>query len=133
MNLGVLWLCGSLVANLIIYRFVPSPFRFENKQCRTHFHMKGFALRLVLKQKHKRTRKWPIGLFITLNRIFRADKRLKSKLENVTNGKEIFAVACEPKKRTTSGGSLQFPNRFSRSLLFHLTFNRNFRNFCAKC
>ena len=22
--------------------------------CRTHFHMKGFALRLVLKQRHKR-------------------------------------------------------------------------------
>ena len=29
---------------------------------RTHFHMKGFALRLVLKQRHKRTRKWPICL-----------------------------------------------------------------------
>ena len=28
--------------------------------CRTTFHMKGFALRLVLKQRHKRTRKWPI-------------------------------------------------------------------------
>ena len=25
--------------------------------CRTHFNMKGFALRLVLKQRHKRTRK----------------------------------------------------------------------------
>ena len=25
--------------------------------CRTHFHMKGFALKLVLKQRHKRTRK----------------------------------------------------------------------------
>ena len=31
--------------------------------CRTHFHMKGFALRLVLKQRHKRTRKWPIDPF----------------------------------------------------------------------
>ena len=30
--------------------------------CRSHFHMKGFALRLVLKQRHKRTRKWPIGV-----------------------------------------------------------------------
>ena len=31
--------------------------------CRIHFHMKGFALRLVLKQRHrKRTRKWPIGI-----------------------------------------------------------------------
>ena len=28
--------------------------------CRTHIHMKGFALRLVLKQRHKRTRKWPV-------------------------------------------------------------------------
>ena len=28
---------------------------------RAHFHLKGFALRLVLKQsRHKRTRKWPI-------------------------------------------------------------------------
>ena len=25
--------------------------------CRTHFHMKGFALRLILKQRHKGTRK----------------------------------------------------------------------------
>ena len=34
----------------------------ENKaECRTHFPMNGFALRLVLKQRHKRTRKWPIG------------------------------------------------------------------------
>ena len=29
--------------------------------CRTHFHMKGFALRLILKQRYKRTQKWPIG------------------------------------------------------------------------
>ena len=28
----------------------------------THFHMNGFALRLVLRQKHKRTRKLPIHL-----------------------------------------------------------------------
>ena len=26
----------------------------------THFQVKGFAMRLVLKQRHKRTRKWPI-------------------------------------------------------------------------
>ena len=31
--------------------------------CRTHFHMKTFALRLVLKQRHKRTPKWPIDPF----------------------------------------------------------------------
>ena len=35
----------------------------------------------------------------------------------------------ERKKRTTSEGSLQFPNGFSGKLLFHLTFNRNFRIF----
>ena len=28
--------------------------------CRTHFHKNGFALRLVLKQRHKGTQKWPI-------------------------------------------------------------------------
>ena len=28
--------------------------------CISHFNMKGFALRLVLKQRRKRTRKWPI-------------------------------------------------------------------------
>ena len=32
--------------------------------CRTHFHMKGFALRLVLKQRHKGTRKWPVGCLV---------------------------------------------------------------------
>ena len=32
----------------------------NEKACRTHFHMKGLALRLVLKQRQKRTRKWPI-------------------------------------------------------------------------
>ena len=29
---------------------------------RTDFHMKGFALRLVSKQRHNRTRKWPITI-----------------------------------------------------------------------
>ena len=32
----------------------------ENESaCRTHFHMKGFALRLVFKQRQKRTRLHP--------------------------------------------------------------------------
>ena len=31
------------------------------------------------------------------------------------------------------GKHLQFPNGFSGKLLFHLTFNRNFRIFFAKC
>ena len=34
----------------------------ENETARrTHFHMKGLAIRLVLKQRHKRTPKWPIN------------------------------------------------------------------------
>ena len=37
--------------------------------------------------------------------------------------------SCSRKKRSTSGGSPQFPNGFSGKLLFHLTFNRNFRIF----
>ena len=28
----------------------------------SHFHKNGFALRLALKQRHKGTRKWPLGL-----------------------------------------------------------------------
>ena len=28
--------------------------------CRTHLHMKGFSLTLVLKKREKGTRKWPI-------------------------------------------------------------------------
>ena len=35
-------------------------FHENETACRTHFHMKGFALRLALKQRHKGTRKWPI-------------------------------------------------------------------------
>ena len=33
--------------------------------CRTHFYMKGSRLRLVLKQRHKRTRKWPMNIMKT--------------------------------------------------------------------
>ena len=42
--------------------------------CRTHFHMKGFALRLVLKQRHERTRKWPIR-FVIIPVIKKSDER----------------------------------------------------------
>ena len=34
-------------------------FHFHANQ--THFHKNGFAPRLALKQRHKGTRKWPIG------------------------------------------------------------------------
>ena len=35
------------------------PFHFHANQ--SHFHKNGFALRLSLKQRHKRTQKWPIS------------------------------------------------------------------------
>ena len=38
-----------------------TPLTSPQSACRTHFHMKGFALRPVLKQRHRRTRKWPIA------------------------------------------------------------------------
>ena len=42
---------------------------YENEFCmqfhfhanQSHFHKNGFALELVLKQRHRGTRKWPIG------------------------------------------------------------------------
>ena len=36
---------------------------FHANQC--HFHKRGFALRLALKQRHKGTQKWPILIYIT--------------------------------------------------------------------
>ena len=41
----------------------------------------------------------------------------------------ISLVCSNRKKRTTSKRSPQFPDGFSGKLLFHLTFNRNFRIF----
>ena len=35
--------------------------------CRSHFHMRGFALRLVLKQRHKGTREWPIATVLAVS------------------------------------------------------------------
>ena len=40
-------------------------FHFHVNQ--SHFHKNGFALRLALKQRHKRTRKWPIEAGARLN------------------------------------------------------------------
>ena len=38
--------------------------------CRAHFHMKGFALRVILKQRHKRTQKWAINNAFQFRYIF---------------------------------------------------------------
>ena len=51
---GMEWDRFGLVGNTV-------PFgNFGLMERAPHFHMKGFALRLVSKQRHKRTRKWPI-------------------------------------------------------------------------
>ena len=43
--------CGTILVKMTLHLH-------ENQTaCRTHFHKNGFALRLVLKQRHKRTRK----------------------------------------------------------------------------
>ena len=36
--------------------------QFHFRANQSHFHKNGFALRLALKQRHKRTRKWPIPI-----------------------------------------------------------------------
>ena len=53
---------ASLSAKPFLFLFENDFDLHENETAyRTHFHMKGFALRNVLKQRHKGTRKWPIG------------------------------------------------------------------------
>ena len=46
-------------------------FHFHANQ--SHFHLKGFTLRLALKQRQKGTRKWPIGLDEKLEDEFKPD------------------------------------------------------------
>ena len=66
--------------------------------CRTHFHMKGFALRLVLKQRHKRTRKWPIAVYVyrgksnVANLLFPSD-------QNTISPYDIYAMIRSQVKR----------------------------------
>ena len=96
--------------------------------CRTHFDMKGFALRLVLKQRHKRTRKWPIHSRRWWNRELTLKCKLKCYVkpmkdllgispskghQGTTRGKEkilLTSVGIEP---TTSGLDLPLLCRLS--------------------
>ena len=53
--------------------------------CRTHFHMKGFALRLALKQRHKRTWKWPIShILFYENKLFFIDQSCRAYRNHVS-------------------------------------------------
>ena len=60
--------------------------------------------------------------------LFSADERLSDwKLENVADVKGLFVVPFRNEiKRTTSGGSQQFPSGFPGKLLFLLIFNQHF-------
>ena len=43
----------------------------ENEtECKTHFHMKGFTLRLVLKLRLEGTQKWPTGIIFCFEHLF---------------------------------------------------------------
>ena len=59
--------------------------------------------------------------------LFSIDERLNWQIVQMVRKFPTFR--SERKKRTTSGGSPQFSNGLSGKLLFHLTFNRNFRIF----
>ena len=65
-------------------------------------------------------------------------KTARRSLKGPGNGKlkqmvrKFPTFRSERKKRTTSGGSPQFPNGFFGKLPFHFTLNRNFRIFLAK-
>ena len=67
--------------------------------CTTHFHIKGFALRLVLKQRHKRTRKWPIqtrrhsgGDEGECRCIIKQTEHMMMKLDNFLSGNSKMSV-----------------------------------------
>ena len=64
--------------------------------CRTHFHMKGFAL---LKQRYKRTRKWPIVVFLE-SRVFSSLAKL---LQNRTPLNHQITLYCY--------GNIVFPDQ----------------------
>ena len=63
-HLDSLWNRGTrkLGNSQLIWKFVP-PTRYSRAN-QIHFHKKDFARRLVLKQRHKLTQKWPIGLVV---------------------------------------------------------------------
>ena len=69
--------------------------------CRTHFHMKGFALRLVLKQRHK-SRKWPIVFVFAMHiiNILLTELR-RSVWENLYLGR-VYRPRCVRSVLTTS-------------------------------
>ena len=54
-------------------------FHFHGNQ--NHFHKNGFAIRLALKQTHKRTRKWPIHRIAKMRALPSFKKQNKTETE----------------------------------------------------
>ena len=79
----------SLSAKPFILKWVLLAVSFHANQ--SHFHENGFALRLALKQRHKRTRKWPI----VWNASFRlASRSFKTQLQTILR----FSIAADRSK-----------------------------------
>ena len=55
----------------------------------THFHMKEFARGLVLKQRHKLTRKWPC-LFLSFSDCGGISDDQKKRLPQKTNKRNVY-------------------------------------------
>ena len=60
--------------------------------CRTHFHMKGFALRLALKQRHKRTRKWPVDFLVVIMASGIARGRVRTTAATTVKSRKMAAI-----------------------------------------
>ena len=58
----------------------------------THFHMNGFALRLVLKQRQKGTRKWPI-LLSSIKCFLKSRQRIFHSVINILGFTSV--ITCE--------------------------------------
>ena len=73
---------------------------YENEFCmqfhfhvnQSHFHKNGFALRLALKQRHKGTRKWPIGVTESATPHFAAQAKITSSSEEFQN--VLILIVC---------------------------------------
>ena len=76
-------------------------FHFHANQ--SHFHNKGFALRLALKQRHKGTRKWPvINEFRVINTVS-ANFNLLCERKKATGCDEKDTVGTKGTKQGYSG------------------------------
>ena len=80
-------------------------------------------------QQTNRTR-WHLAICNSTSRtLFSADERPGDcKLENLANVKEISVP--NGKRGLPLEADLRFPNGFSGKVLFHLTFDQNYRIFC---